>query len=236
MRIIKTNSYEDMSRTTSQLIQGIMLSRPTRVNVSLTTGRTPHELFRQMSKEVKDRHFYDHVHYYNFEVMPHRYLNGEGIAVSVFREKFIEPANIKEEHYHIFDETNYRNQEERLRNDGGLDLVLMGVGADGHFGLNFPNTTNFKDFVAKVPCDARLKDLISSAFAEDADISDYYVTMCARGIMSAKHLIIFASGEEKADIVRTLLTCDISNDLPMSIMKMHPNVTLIVDKDAGKYI
>jgi len=168
---------------------------------------------------------------------PYRKEDREGVTISGLRDAFFTPAHIKEEQIHKLDQFNYQTQDERIEKDGGLDMVILGVGADGHFCGNLPQTTKFGDLTTRVENDQRLKARILLEFHNvEEDVPEYYITMGPRSIMRARHIVMIASGVKKVGIIKTLLEQVVDQDVPASILTLHPHFTLIVDEEAASLL
>ena len=226
-----------MSKIAAGYVLSYMYQEKDRVNLSITGGTTPARMYELLVPEVKDSTIFDHVHYYNFDEIPYRKEDREGVTISGLREAFFTPAGIPEERIHKMDQFNYQTQDERIEKAGGLDMVILGVGADGHFCGNLPQTTKFGDLTSRVECDKRLKDRILPEFNDvEEDVPDYYITMGPRSIMRAKHIIMIASGIKKAEIIKTLSEGVIDENKPATILTLHPHFTLILDEDAASLL
>ncbi len=233
MKIIVTKDYAELGKVVSQQLLGHMFTKNSRVNLAITAGKTPEEVYRHLVPEVKRKNYLNHVHYYNFDEIPHKKLMKEGITTTDLRSLYFQPAEIAETHIHVLDETNYQEQDLRLAQAGGLDAILLGIGEDGHYCGNLPGTTTINDYTTKVPCDEEMKQQLQGHFEDSADIPDAYVTMGPKSIMAAKHLILIANGKRKAEIMRRFLQEEISAALPASILKLHGNLTVIMDQEAA---
>lgn len=236
MRVIITKDYEEMSKLAATYVLSYMQS-PKRVNLSITGGSTPKRMYEMLVPEVKDKPYYQHVHFYNFDEIPYRKEDREGVTISGLRAAFFQPAHINEEQIHKLDQSNYQSQDERIKADGGLDMVILGVGSDGHFCGNLPGTTLFGDETSRVENDQRLKDRILPEFDNVMeDVPEYYVTMGPRSVMKAKNIVMIASGKKKAEAIKQLLEGTIDQEVPATILTLHPNFTLIIDEDAASLI
>ncbi|MBP1044349.1 glucosamine-6-phosphate deaminase [Vagococcus sp. BWB3-3] len=233
MRVIVTENYEELGKVASQHLLGHLFSKQDRVNLAITAGTTPVEVYRYLIPEVKGKAYLSHAHFYNFDEIPYKESQREGITMSDLRELFFKPAAIPETSIHVLDGQNYQGQDQRIHQAGGLDGVLLGIGADGHYCGNLPGTTTIDDQTTKVICDDQMKARIGRHFEEAADVPDYYVTMGPKSIMAARHLILIANGKRKADIMRKFLEEEISLALPATILKLHPNLTVIMDREAA---
>lgn len=237
MKMIIGKDVEEMSQVAAGYVMSYMYQDRERVNLSITGGTTPQRMYEILVPMVKDKKQFQHVHFYNFDEIPYRKENREGVTISGLRDAFFTPAHIKEEQIHKLDQFNYQTQDERIEKDGGLDMVILGVGADGHFCGNLPQTTKFGDLTTRVENDQRLKARILPEFHNvEEDVPEYYITMGPRSIMRARHIVMIASGVKKAGIIKTLLEQVVDQDVPASILTLHPHFTLIVDEEAASLL
>lgn len=236
MKIIITENVEEMSKVAKDHMLGFML-QDKRVNLSITGGSTPKRMYELVAPEVKGKKYFDNVHYYNFDEIPYKKEDREGVTISELRKLYFTPAAIPEDQIHILDQHNYTGQDERIKNDGGLDAVILGLGSDGHFCGNLPNTTKFGDLTSRVECDDYLKGRILDDFdGQEEYVPDYYITMGPRSIMMAKKLVMIVSGSKKAKIVKEIAAANVTEDIPATVLSLHPNFTLILDKEAASEI
>jgi len=239
MKLIITEDYNEMSTVATHYLLGAMHGQYRR-NISITAGSTPKGVYEILVPLVKDKKYFEQVHYYNFDEIP---FKGEedryGVTMSNLHTMFFGPANIDKEKIHVLDWTNYETQDERLKEDGGLDFVLLGVGADGHFCGNLPDTTKFGDLTSRVDEDAT-PDMVDVLLNEVGGVEekrpDFYVTMGPKSIMQIKQLVMIASGESKAEIVKKLVEGTVTEDFPATLLTTHPNMTLIVDKESASLL
>lgn len=237
MKMIIGKDVEEMSQVAAGYVMSYMYQDRERVNLSITGGTTPQRMYEILVPMVKDKKQFQHVHFYNFNEIPYRKEDREGVTISGLRDAFFTPAHIKEEQIHKLDQFNYQTQDERIEKDGGLDMVILGVGADGHFCGNLPQTTKFGDLTTRVENDQRLKARILPEFHNvEEDVPEYYITMGPRSIMRARHIVMIASGVKKAGIIKTLLEQVVDQDVPASILTLHPHFTLIVDEEAASLL
>ncbi len=103
------------------------------------------------------------MHYYNFDEIPFRGQSREGVTISNLRQLFFTPAQIKEENIHKLTLDNAAQHDRQLEEAGGLDLMVLGLGADGHFCGNLPNTTRFHDQTVEVPIHGEMIALIANS-------------------------------------------------------------------------
>ena len=100
--------------------------------------------------------------------------------------------------------------------DGRLDMQVLGIGADAHIGMNRPKET-----------------LTAEAHVEYNKAGRPTCAMGLRHIMHAKKIIMIANGEEKAEAVAKMCNGPITTMAPASMLKMHPDVVVLLDKPAA---
>lgn len=229
-----TEDYEEMSLVASHHVLGY-ITAPQRVNLAVTAGSTPKRMYEHLTAAVKGKAFYDRVHYYNFDEIPFRGQSREGVTISNLRQLFFTPAQIKEENIHKLTLDNAAQHDRQLEEAGGLDLMVLGLGADGHFCGNLPNTTRFHDQTVEVPIHGEMIALIANS-EMGGDISavpDSYVTMGPRSVMAAKNLLLIVSGAAKAHALKQVVEGPVSVQVPASVLKLHPSLVIIADKAAA---
>lgn len=115
---------------------------------------------------------------------------------------------------------------------GGVDLQLLGIGTDGHIGFNepgssFASTTRLKTLTEQTREDnARFFDSID-------DVPRHCITQGLGTILRARHLVLLAFGDAKADAVAAALEGPVSAMMPASAVQLHPHVTVVLDEAAA---
>lgn len=227
MKIIIEKDFEAMSETTKNILLGHM-SQDKRVNLSITAGNTPVGVYKRMVDIVKDSPDYANVHYYNFDEIPVA-DQAEGITITDLRKLYLTPANINEANIHPLTVENYAEQDKRLAMAGGLDAMLIGLGGDGHFCGNMPTTTSFENLTYKIKVTGDEPWFVPDMMEAGLE----FVTMGPVSVMRVKHLILIVNGEKKAEMVKKVLQGPVTEELPASVLQLHPNLTVILDEAAA---
>lgn len=115
------------------------------------------------------------------------------------------------------------------------DVQLLGIGSDGHVGFNEPGSSFDSRTRVVQLADSTIKDN-SRLFTRLQDVPTSAVTMGIADIMSAKQLLLLASGAGKAQAVKAMVKGDVNVNCPASILQIHPQVTIIVDKQAASLL
>ncbi len=123
--------------------------------------------------------------------------------------------------------------EEKMAQAGGVDLQILGVGTDGHIAFNEPSSS--------LASRTRIKTLttqtrIDNARFFDGDIDQVPLHCITQGlgtIMEARHVMLFASGEGKAEAAWNLVEGPVSAMWPATILQHHPHATVLLDEAAA---
>jgi len=237
MKVIHEKTYEDLSRTASNIVMAKMYQNR-RVNLALTAGSSPKGVYELMIPQMQGRDYLDNVYFYNFDEIP---LKGKdlGITLRDMKNLLYDPAGVSDNHIVRLDEHTYPTQMQRIRDAGGLDLMLMGLGWDGHYCGNLPGTTKFADEIVTVSNEAvpGLAERIAKNHHINAtDLTDYYITMGPKAVMETKELLLIINGKHKAEATRRLFNDPISEEFPATLLRLHPNFTVILDDDAASLL
>lgn len=115
---------------------------------------------------------------------------------------------------------------------GGLDLQLLGIGSNGHIGFNEPQTCfNSRTHVVELSAQTRIDN--GRFFTDPSQTPSHAITMGILDIMEAKEIILVATGPNKTQIMAQLYDSAIDEALPASALKQHPNLTIVLDREAA---
>lgn len=123
--------------------------------------------------------------------------------------------------------------EAAIAEAGGLDLVILGIGANGHIGFNEPASqlTALTNVVTLRESSRRGN---AAAFGGDVRrVPKRAISMGVGTILSARHVVLLATGENKADIVAKALRGPITTRVPASLLQLHPRVAVVLDRAAA---
>ena len=116
-----------------------------------------------------------------------------------------------------------------------IDLQVLGIGNNGHIGFNEPGTPfDQETFVIELTEDTR--EANKRFFNSIDEVPRYAITMGIRNIMAAKKILLLASGVQKAPAIRQLIYGAVSEEFPASVLKLHPDVTVILDREAAALV
>jgi 6-phosphogluconolactonase/glucosamine-6-phosphate isomerase/deaminase len=139
MKLIIEENEQKMSESAMHILLGAMM-QDKRVNISLTAGRSPINLYKMMVPYVKDQEKFKDIQYYLFDEAPYQ-DKPYGPNWEEMQELFFKDANIPDERIHTTTMENWETYDQEIRDAGGIDVMLIGLGWDGHFCSNCPRCT-----------------------------------------------------------------------------------------------
>lgn len=233
MRIIHTDSYEEMSALAAGLLGAQVLLKPDCV-LGLATGSSPIGTYERLAAEYeKGLLDFSQVRTVNLDEycglgpehpQSYRYF---------MNTHLFQKVNIKPENTFLPDgcaadlEAECRRYEE-LAAGMQVDMQLLGIGHNGHIGFNEPQ----EDF----PCQVHPVQLAQSTIEANSrlfdrieDVPTQAVTMGIGTIMKAKKILLIA-GSDKAEIIQKALFGMITPRVPASVLQLHPDVTVITSR------
>ena len=238
MRIYRAKDYDEMSRKAANIIAAQMTLKPDSV-LGLATGSTPIGTYRELIAKYSQGDI-DFSRIKTANLDEYRGLPRENdqsyyyfMYENLFRHVNIDMANTNIPNGMEPDsDAECARYEKVIESLGVVDLQLLGLGHNGHIGFNepapeFPKETHCVELTeSTINANSRLFDSID-------DVPREAYTMGIGTIMAAKEILVVANGSEKADIVRRAFFGPVTPEVPASILQFHPNVTVVVDKEAA---
>ena len=237
MRILKVKNYDEMSKKAAAVIAAQIVAKPDSV-LGLATGSTPIGTYQYLVKKYQERELdfsgiktanldeykgltkeNDQSYYYFMNTNLFQHVNVDMNNTNI-PNGMAEDANAECSRY-----------EEVIKELGGVDLQLLGLGHDGHIGFNEP-----EDHFAKQTHCVDLTEMTIEAnkrfFASADDVPKQAFTMGIGTIMRAKKVLMIVSGKDKAAILKEALYGPVTPQVPASILQFHPDAIVIADEDA----
>ena len=127
----------------------------------------------------------------------------------------------------------FAEHEQKIRDCGGIDIQILGIGSNGHIGFNEPTSSLASRTRIKTLTDKTLRD--NARFYEEGESQPTLaVTLGIATILDAKRILLQAFGTHKAAAIKQCVEGPISSFWPATILQTHPSVTAFVDEDSGK--
>ena len=122
--------------------------------------------------------------------------------------------------------------EKKIKNSGGLDFQLLGIGRTGHIGFNEPGS-HYNSGTRVITLDHITRVDAAPAFLGIENVPRKAITMGIATVLSAKRIVLLGWGQNKADIIKKTVEGDISSHVPATYLQQHNNCTFVLDTGAG---
>ncbi len=230
MKILVTKNKEEASQKAFKLLQTDIINGAQ--VLGLATGSSPLGLYQKMTNSPVD------------------YSN----LISINLDEYVGLKSTDPQSYHYFMEHHLFTQKPFAKSfipDGSnlnatkvinhynqilatypIDTQILGIGNNGHIGFNEPGTP-FDSQTHKVKLTPATINANARFFTSSKDVPTEAYTMGIGSILQAKHIILLAFGEQKADAINKMVNGKITTAVPASVLQKHPNVTVILDKQAA---
>ncbi|GFR36702.1 glucosamine-6-phosphate deaminase [Thermobrachium celere] len=241
MRIIITESYDELSKKAADIVASQLILKPKSV-IGFATGGTPIGMYREIVKMFREGKFtfkdvitFNLDEYYGLDrENPQSYYFY--MMEHLFKHVDIDKNNINIPNGRAEDiEKECIEYEEKIEKAGGIDLQILGIGKNGHIGFNEPDV-KFEAKTHLVRLDEDTIKANSRFFNSIDEVPTKAISMGIKTIMHARKIVLLASGKQKAEIIEKMVNGPITPDVPASILQLHPDVTLILDKEAASQL
>lgn len=240
MKIIVADTYEAMSRTVADDI--IQLMQPVKQPLICTaSGDSPAGLYKELVQKVNTKQL-DVSDWYFVSLDEWAGMNGddEGSCRYHLNNQLFNPLQVPAERICFFDgraddlQMECNKVENFIKSHGGIDVAIVGLGMNGHVGMNEPGTSpELYSHVAEI--DPLTQKVGQKYFKEQRQLSQG-ITLGLASLEEAKHVILIVSGKNKAGIVQKVLEGEISESLPASLLRNHEGLKVYLDKEAAAMI
>lgn len=239
MKVVITESEKNMGIQAANLIAEEIRKNPDAV-LSLSTGATPVGCYKELIRLYEEQGL-DFGNVKSFNMDEYAGLSkdhAQGFYYFMYKQLY-EHVNIDLKNTFSPDAVNenlaesIQKFEMLIEQEGGFDLILLGIGRDGHIAFNMPDRELKLSTHVQELSESTMND--NARFFDDkSQVPNKAITVGVKNIMDSRKIVLIASGEAKSDIMARFISSDsISPDLPATVLKLHPDVTVIMDKAAA---
>ncbi len=209
--------------------------------LGLATGSTPVGVYQQLVRLHREEGLslagvvsFNLDEYYPMQ--PHELQS----YVRFMHEHLFDHVDIPAENIHIPDGTIAsedvaefcRTYEQKIREAGGIDIQLLGIGRTGHIGFNEPGSSRFSRTRLITLDNVTRMDAASDFFGEE-NVPRRAITMGVGTILDARRVLLMAFGEHKAPVIREAVEGEVSPTVAASFLQEHPNAQVVLDTAAA---
>jgi glucosamine-6-phosphate deaminase len=238
MEVIIKPDPPAVSKEAAGIFRQQLAAKPHSV-LGLGTGGTPLGLYRQLVAMHREGQIdFSHVTTFNLDEYVGLGPNHPQSYRFYMWEHFFRSVNVDLQRTHVPDglalnvPEHCERYEDAIREAGGIDLQLLGIGVDAHIGFNEPGSA--------LGSRTRIKTLTPQTIADNARffgseqaVPHHVITMGIGTILDARHCLVLATGKNKADAVAAMVEGSLTAMVPASALQFHRKCTLIVDEEAA---
>ena len=239
MKLIISKDYFLTSAKAAQIIKEQVSVKPSSF-IALPSGPTPVGMFEQLVLAYQNKKVdFTHAHFMGVDEYLSLAKDHPDSVSSSLNERFFKPCHIRPDQIHLIDgaadpEAECAAVNHYLDETGGLDLIVTGIGLNGHLAYNEPaEGLSPRVHVNGLGENTRLSLL--KDFSDQTEIPSRIFTLGLTDFLNARKLVVVATGPSKSSVVRRLVQAStVSTFFPASFTLLHRDATLIVDEVAGK--
>jgi galactosamine-6-phosphate isomerase len=240
MELVIADNYKELSRwAADDLVR--FATETANPLICTASGDTPAGLYKEIVERVNKR---------TVDISKWTYLgldewvgmdgNDEGSCRFHLNNQFFHPLRIPENKIIFFDghAADLDRECERIENSigqhHGIDVSILGLGMNGHIGMNEPGTpVSSRSHISAL--DPVTKQVGQKYFKEKTQLTDG-ITLGLATLLESKYIILLASGGHKAGIVRQVVEGEISEKVPGSLLRNHPGLHIYLDSAAAELL
>jgi len=237
MQLIITESTNDFHREAAAIVSRQVMQKPDSL-LGLATGDTTVGIYEWMIRYHQELGI-DYSQCKTCNLDEYVGVAAEDPRSCCYRinEGLLDHINIKKENTYvpsgIYDppEKELAVFEETIERFGGIDLMVLGIGQNGHIAFNEPGSS-FDSTFSLVPISQSTIKAKAGLFGGEDKVPHLGISMGIRDIMKSRVILMVASGISKREVTEKILNGPVTEDVPASVVKLHPHVMFLVDRAA----
>jgi len=225
---INCSDYQELSGRAAALVADIVKKQP-KARLGLPTGSTPIGMYKILGEMNLD---FSLCHTFNLDEYAGLASSDKRSYRAFMQEQLFSRINLPESGIHFLNgtaqdlEKECRRYDEELERLGPLNLQILGMGLNGHIGFNEP-ADSFIPQAHIQPLSPSTIKANSRFFNQESEVPRQALTMGVAPIMRAEKILLLICGKEKCALLEKALSGPITPKLPVSLLQLHSNVTII---------
>ncbi|NLK21897.1 MAG: glucosamine-6-phosphate deaminase [Epulopiscium sp.] len=241
LRVYVEENYEAMSKRAAHILASQVHLKP-EGTIGLATGGTPVGMYKELVRMHKEAGL-DLSGITTFNLDEYYPITRDNLQSYYYfmADNLFNHINIPKERIHIpngmAEDINKEceSYENKIKEAGGIDLQILGIGENGHIGFNEPGK-KFEALTHLVNLDENTIEINSRFFDSIEEVPQKAITMGIKTIMQARKIVLLANGSKKAEIIKRTIAGDITPEVPASILQLHHDTTIVLDKAAASEV
>jgi glucosamine-6-phosphate isomerase len=234
MKLKRFKNYQELSDFAATDIADAIKNKPSLV-FCFASGDTPKLTVELLVKKIKKETIeHSKITFIGLDEWVGLSPTNTGSCHYFFQNKLIVPLQLKPSQYFLFDAMadDLKNECEKMDkfiNDrNGIDIMLVGIGMNGHIGFNEPGTS-FNNLSHVIELDDITKSVGKKYFTEQVELGKG-VTLGFKHLLNTRKVFLMANGSKKAEVIKKTVEGRVTEEFPASIMQKHNNGFVIVDE------
>lgn len=237
MKLRIEKDYDAMSKHAARHVTDLVKAKPDAL-ICIAAGDTPKLTCDIIANTAKKENLdFSRCFFVSLDEWVGIRPENEGSCQYFLRTYLFEPLKISDTQVHLFNSMSKDMKKECdhmdkiIRDRGGIDLIVVGVGRNGHIGFNEPGV-RFEEYSHVVDLDETTQSVGQKYFREETKLTRG-ITLGLQHLIEAKKAILIANGIKKADVMRDAIEGEVGPHMPASIMKNHKDGEIIIDEEAA---
>jgi glucosamine-6-phosphate deaminase len=240
VNIQRFENDQALSAALATAVLETIVAKPALV-LGLPTGRTPLGLYRELRERSRGARIdWSRVRTFNLDEFAGLDRSAPESYRAFMQAELFDHVSIAAANIGFLDgrapdlKAECRRYEDAIEAAGGIDLQILGIGANGHIGFNEPAAgLCASTHIAALTEETR--EANAERFGGDWQrVPNRALSMGMATILGAREIVLIATGDEKANVVRDMVEGLITTRLPASLLQVHPRVTVMLDQAAGQ--
>jgi len=240
MKVISFKNYQSLSDFAATEIADAIRKKPS-LFLCLASGNTPKLTVELLVKKLKEQKA-DHsaITFIGLDEWAGLPPTNTGSCQYFFQNKLIGPLQLKPSQYLLFDalandlQSECKKMDNFISDKHGIDIMLVGIGMNGHIGFNEPGTS-FNNLSHVIELDEITKSVGQKYFTEQVELSKG-ITIGFKHLLNAGKVFLMANGSRKAEVIKRTVEGPVTEDFPASIMQEHNNGFILIDNEAASLL
>lgn len=233
-RILEVSNNEEAGKVAAHIFIHLVKEKPNAV-LGLATGSSPVNMYKVLIKDYQENHTnYSDIRSFNLDEYIGLSVDHEQSYANFMRKNLFDHINMQIKNIHIPNgmaedpEVECKEYEKAIESTGGIDLQILGIGSNGHIAFNEPGTPfTCPTHIVALAEQTRLDN--ARFFNSIHEVPTHAITSGISTIMKSKQIVLIATGEKKANAIKALLEGSQTEEVPATVLKKHPNLTIIAD-------
>jgi glucosamine-6-phosphate deaminase len=238
MEVIICKNYAELSKRAAAVVADVVNHKPTAI-LGFATGSSPVGLYKELIRLHKEEGLdFSKVTTFNLD----EYVGLPGGHPQSYRhfmnQNLFDHINVPNQNTHVPSGTTANHKafcewyEQRIRECGGLDVQILGIGSDGHVAFNEPGSS-LGSRTRMVTLTEQTLDDNARFFKKKADVPRHAISMGVGTILEARRLLMVANGKNKAEALAAAVEGPVTSMITASALQLHPDVVVFTDEDAA---